>query len=180
MEQNGTRKIGGIPGPNGRFVKGGFSYGGPGTRPGTRLIGDKPLTPSERTSRSSKKHPETRKLWRLKNPDKVRLEKRKKRLKSYGLTIETCDAMWISQGKRCAVCRSDNPFSKKGWQIDHCHKTGVARGILCTHCNRMLAGALDKPENLEAGIEFLRKHGRPHVHPGRVITGAARKCSGYA
>lgn len=57
-----------------------------------------------------------------------------RRLRSYGLTQETYDAMWVAQGERCAVCRTDTPTSR-GWCIDHDHVTGDVRGILCSQCN---------------------------------------------
>ncbi len=78
-------------------------------------------------------------------------------LKKYGLTPESYEAMWISQDKKCAICRSDNSGSPKGWQVDHCHATNLVRGIVCTHCNRMIAGALDNPKNLIEGIKYLQK-----------------------
>lgn len=157
------KMIGSRPGKDGRFGSEGSVYhGGPGTKPGTRLIGDRPLTPAERARRhyhsDPKKAYETKRRWECANPEKVRLAKRRRTLKQrYGLTPELFDEIFLTQGKRCAICRSDEPFTSKGWQVDHCHKTGRVRGILCTHCNRMLAGAVDNPRHLLQAVDYLNR-----------------------
>lgn len=46
------------------------------------------------------------------------------------------------QGYKCACCGTDNP-TKKGWNLDHCHKTGEWRAVLCLICN-MEIGYLEK------------------------------------
>ena len=157
------RLIGSRPGPNGRFIKGGTSYGGPG---GSRMIGDHVLTVAERQQRRRDKIGTAaaaaaayaaKMKWQKANPEKHRASNRRRMLKKYGLTPESYDQIWISQGYACAVCRSTAPNSSKGWQVDHCHATGKVRGILCSHCNRMLAGAVDNPEHLIRGLEYLKK-----------------------
>lgn len=81
----------------------------------------------------------------------------------YGITIAEWERRFDEQGRRCAICRADNP-GRKGkvqpgarnlWQTDHCHKTNVVRGILCVHCNRMLGGAKDDIAVLEAAMAYL-------------------------
>jgi hypothetical protein len=84
------------------------------------------------------------------------------------LTKEQFDLLFELQGKKCAICRSDEPQSKIGWHLDHCHKTKRVRFILCTHCNRGLGAFKDDPElmrraatmielNQEAGPQGWRK-----------------------
>lgn len=74
----------------------------------------------------------------------------------YGLTFQQYDALFTSQGGRCAICRSDDPGSKlQRWHIDHCHSTGVVRGILCAQCNVMIAMAREDGRILAAGIRYL-------------------------
>src|SRR5690349_20659762 len=52
----------------------------------------------------------------------------------YGLTPLTYNALYESQGCVCAICKQDlGGFSE--CNIDHCHKTGKVRGILCKLCN---------------------------------------------
>lgn len=57
-----------------------------------------------------------------------------RRVRRYGLTVEQYDAIWERQGRRCGICGVTEP-TKKGWVIDHCHDTGIVRGILCSRCN---------------------------------------------
>lgn len=64
----------------------------------------------------------------------------------YGITIADRDAMFANQGFKCAICKSPDPGSKSGWNTDHCHKTGIVRFILCSHCNRGLGAFRDNPE----------------------------------
>lgn len=82
---------------------------------------------------------------------------RKKRLASYGLTESDFDNLFESQGKKCAICETENP-TKKGWCVDHCHETGDVRGVLCDHCNLMLGYAKDQIETLQTAIIYLRKN----------------------
>jgi hypothetical protein len=85
------------------------------------------------------------------------------RLEKYGMTAAQYEAMFISQGGKCAVCGSDgsNHFSKYGVPspllIDHDHKTGKVRGLLCSNCNSALGQAHDNPELLEMLAEYLRR-----------------------
>jgi Recombination endonuclease VII len=59
--------------------------------------------------------------------------------KTYGVSSDDYDAMLKLQGGRCAICRA-KPKSKR-LAIDHDHKTGANRGLLCSRCNHDLMGA---------------------------------------
>ena len=48
--------------------------------------------------------------------------------------------------------------SKTVWVLDHDHKTGKGRAYICDYCNIMIGRSLDKPEVLESGAAYLRKH----------------------
>lgn len=52
----------------------------------------------------------------------------------------------------------DNPRTRKGWIVDHDHKTGKVRGIVCNACNSMLGQARDSAEILWKGIFYLTRH----------------------
>lgn len=90
--------------------------------------------------------------WREKNPT----YQAKKKLKRYGLTQETFDALFDSQGRICAICKDFNP-GPKGWQIDHDHVTGKVRGILCIHCNLALGHMKDRVDLLTEAASYLGK-----------------------
>lgn len=64
-------------------------------------------------------------------------DKRKWQLKTrYGLTPEAVDEMLISQSHKCAICH----VVLGRFHIDHCHNTGIVRGLLCHRCNIRLGG----------------------------------------
>jgi hypothetical protein len=42
-------------------------------------------------------------------------------------------------------------------RVDHCHATGVVRGILCDHCNRGLGFFRDNPQSLATASTYVQK-----------------------
>ena len=76
-------------------------------------------------------------------------------LRRYGVTQEQWDSMMAEQGGRCAICRRKFPVGKRQPCVDHCHKTGAVRSILCVNCNVMIGQADDDPERLMAGARYL-------------------------
>lgn len=54
---------------------------------------------------------------------------------------------------KCEIC-----LIEKATDIDHDHKTGKVRGILCHNCNLILGHAKDKIEILDRSIEYLKRN----------------------
>jgi len=52
---------------------------------------------------------------------------------SYGLTKDAFKIILEEQNRLCALCKA--PLHRGGILVDHCHKRGVIRGILCRKCN---------------------------------------------
>ena len=73
---------------------------------------------------------------------------------TYGIDGETYLALLDAQGGRCAICRH---FPKtKRLPVDHDHKTGEPRGLLCDRCNHdLLGGAHDSIEILRNAVRYL-------------------------
>lgn len=73
----------------------------------------------------------------------------------YGLTLEDFNSILAAQGFVCAACKS--PFwGSTGPVIDHDHKSGIVRGILCRDCN-LAAGILgDDPKRVEQLHAYLQ------------------------
>jgi hypothetical protein len=72
--------------------------------------------------------------------------------------------MVISQENKCAICRehetckdSKRPGIRR-LSIDHSHKTGKTRGLLCHKCNLFIAYAKESYEVLENAISYLRQY----------------------
>ncbi len=62
----------------------------------------------------------------------------------------------------CEICGF--PETKKPrLAIDHCHKTGVFRGLLCGMCNQMLGAQEDNPQIFERAAQYLRDRSKGHA-----------------
>ena len=79
----------------------------------------------------------------------------------FGLSIQQYDIMLIMQQERCDICRRERK-PKKGkplrpLNVDHDHKTGRVRGLLCFTCNnKLLARGCEVPEYHERAANYLR------------------------
>lgn len=95
---------------------------------------------------------ERRKLWRKANP----LESRKSVMERlYGINPSAYKQILEKQEGKCAICGCYNLSAKKVFSIDHCHKTGKVRGLLCSNCNTALGLFKDKASNLLAAANYL-------------------------
>lgn len=75
---------------------------------------------------------------------------------SYGLELEDYDRMLLDQNGKCAICGTSSPSGKYNrFYIDHCHRTGKVRGLLCNTCNFALGAFKDSVENLQNAIKYL-------------------------
>ncbi len=90
---------------------------------------------------------------------------RRARLKrQYGITVEDYDRMRAAQNGACAVCGTTTPVGRVSewtqdyWlHVDHDHKTGTVRGLLCNECNTGLGKFQDDPELLVAAVSYLER-----------------------
>lgn len=96
----------------------------------------------------------SRDRWKQANPDRIRLISRRKKLASYGLTLEDYDAIFRAQGGVCAIC-SEKCRQNALLSVDHDHSTGAVRGLLCHTCNTGLGMFSDDPDILRKAIEYL-------------------------
>ena len=90
---------------------------------------------------------------------KARIEREGMLQRNYGLGVDEFDAMLAAQGGRCAICRTDEPGGK-GWHVDHNHKTGAVRGILCSGCNTGIGLLRDDPALLRDAAAYIESHAR--------------------
>jgi hypothetical protein len=81
---------------------------------------------------------------------------------TYGITLEEFELKSKEQNDVCKICKGKNRSSSTDrLVVDHCHKTGKIRGLLCHHCNVMLANAGkngDTVSVLEDGIRYLSEY----------------------
>jgi len=64
------------------------------------------------------------------------------------------------QNHKCAICQKEDKKDKRHLHIDHCHKTGRVRMLLCHGCNTA-SGIADNIELLKAKIEYLEVYKSP-------------------
>ena len=77
--------------------------------------------------------------------------------KTYGITIEDYDAILQAQGGKCAICKGGT--SKNFFAVDHNHKNGKVRGLLCARCNTGLARFMDSATNVGRAYRYLKDDG---------------------
>lgn len=84
---------------------------------------------------------------------------RKRRLVyKYGITVEDYDRMQSDQNNLCLLCcRPNKNFWGNNLVIDHCHKTGKVRGLLCDKCNKGLGQFEDSIKVLQKAIKYLKR-----------------------
>ncbi len=96
-----------------------------------------------------------------KNKPKVSSRGRKHLLKKYNITEEQWTAIFISQNGLCAGCLKPETRIVNGTLarlcIDHCHKTGIVRGLLCWHCNLALGYLKDNAQTLRNLAQYIEK-----------------------
>lgn len=78
---------------------------------------------------------------------------RRKRL--YGVDEDMYNEIIKKQSGKCIICNSKKEDEKKGLYVDHCHKTGKVRGLLCDRCNRGLGFFRDNVYILKKAITYL-------------------------
>lgn len=91
------------------------------------------------------------KSWREKNKDHMKAKHREWHLRNtYDLSTDEVNIVAIKQDNKCAICKE-----AKKLYIDHNHKTGKFRGLLCNNCNAAIGQVHESIEKLKSAIEYL-------------------------
>jgi hypothetical protein len=79
---------------------------------------------------------------------------------THGLGDGRYAALLNEQHGVCAICGSADPKGSHGrsFAIDHCHSTGVVRGLLCSPCNQALGLFSDDPERMRRAAAYVEAH----------------------
>jgi hypothetical protein len=105
---------------------------------------------------------DVRKRYYVKNREVVRQKsKEAKRKTRYGVDKEAYARMLAEQNGKCAIC--DFVFDQNGRKgekpnVDHCHKTGAVRALLCNSCNVAIGNLNDDTDLLRSAIAYLEHH----------------------
>ena len=86
----------------------------------------------------------------------------------YGITGEQYGAMLAAQGGVCAICanpevRLDRHGMPVALHVDHDHKTGAVRALLCYKCNSALGSMNDDPALFRKAADYLEKYSGSNV-----------------
>jgi hypothetical protein len=98
---------------------------------------------TQEQKRKRRKHitPERRKNYKLRN--------------TFGITLDDFNKMLQEQNNACFICTQDITHTA---MVDHCHKTGTVRKLLCRHCNTGIGFLKENITILENCIKYLRIH----------------------
>jgi hypothetical protein len=104
-------------------------------------------------NRNSVSRKSQQKEYRKKFPDVVR----GKRLREYGISLDTYNFILKSQNGGCSICGGPSGYPSGSFAVDHDHLTGLVRGLLCRNCNAGIGLFDDNPENIDKASAYLRK-----------------------
>lgn len=85
------------------------------------------------------------------------INKHSHRKRLYGLTVEAFEQMVANQNGKCPICLKN--LSDLKIAVDHCHKTGKIRGVLCHRCNRGIGLFEDDSSQLSRAVSYLNTTG---------------------
>lgn len=79
----------------------------------------------------------------------------------YNFTLKEYNQLFQQQNGRCAICRkpetASNQYGIRVLAVDHNHKTGKVRALLCDRCNRMIGFAKENKDILQKAIKYLSR-----------------------
>ena len=103
-----------------------------------------------------KKKPVMRRYY-IDNKEKYKKYWWNRQKKVFGIDETDYNNILLNQNNCCAIClRNINEFDNR-LHIDHDHKTGLFRGLLCYNCNAGLGNFKDNIKSLKKAINYLTK-----------------------
>ncbi len=85
----------------------------------------------------------------------------------YKITLQDYADMFEQQNGVCAICGFPESVMQKGKRqnlaVDHCHKTGKVRGLLCHQCNKGIGNLKDDLDLLASATSYLINAGRSGI-----------------
>lgn len=92
--------------------------------------------------------------WRAEKKRRLEASHRRRIKGQYGLQDGQYEALYEAQGRKCAICQRATGASRR-LSVDHDHKTGLVRGLLCRPCNSMLGHGRDSSEFFGRAVQYL-------------------------
>ena len=77
---------------------------------------------------------------------------------TYGITYDDYLEMFNEQDSKCLICSRHQKDLTLALAVDHCHDTGMIRGLLCGNCNSGIGNLRDDISLLKKAIEYLESY----------------------
>lgn len=75
----------------------------------------------------------------------------------YPISEQNCIELLASQNGKCGICKHELVWPDRNTHVDHDHKTGRIRGILCNRCNRAIGAFEDDSELLMDAAAYIAR-----------------------
>ena len=84
---------------------------------------------------------------------RYKVKGREENLRQYGITLSQYNRIFELQNGLCGICSRPQSDFKNKFAVDHNHKTGVIRGLLCVACNIKLELFENHKEEVERYLD---------------------------
>lgn len=78
--------------------------------------------------------------------------------RKFGITLQEYKLMLDKQGRQCMICGRTPEENGKALAVDHNHKTGIVRDLLCNNCNACLGFIENSNISVENLKQYMNKH----------------------
>lgn len=75
---------------------------------------------------------------------------------NYGVSVEEYNERIEKQNNLCAICHTED--TERALSVDHDHKTGKIRGLLCKSCNLGIGNLKENSKILQSAILYLEEN----------------------
>lgn len=114
--------------------------------------------------------------WYFKNKDRIKENRKQYRhtnskkaknnhlKRNFNLSLDEYNRLIIQQNNCCSICKKNEDVIDKRLNkprnlcVDHCHKTGKFRALLCSRCNKGIGLLKEDIQILENAIQYLKEH----------------------
>lgn len=97
--------------------------------------------------------------WKRETDPKYGKEQRRidERRRKYGISESEFRSLIKKQHGLCALCHSMLDDGGPKTHVDHCHKTGIIRGLLCFTCNKALGMLGDGDTGIGRALCYVKR-----------------------
>lgn len=79
--------------------------------------------------------------------------------RKYGISSQEYNDLFQIQNGCCNICfKTLEEINERYFCVDHCHNSGVIRGLLCRKCNSGIGMFDDNPKILKSALEYITRH----------------------